>query len=380
MTRDEATLLVQELADAVNAHDVARIMRTYADDAVTVSPVTGRLSGREAIREWWQRIFTIFPDWTVSVSDVLVDGDRIAFFGSAAATDHNGWFGQPPTGEPFAYRSIIVLNLRDGRIVRDERVYDLSGILDRLEKKRLEKEMQMAADVQRILLPRIERSTPFCRIAADSIPSRAIGGDFFESIAFESGGIAIALGDVSGKGAPAALLGAMIQGMLASEAHAGAKPASVVTAINSLLSRRNLKSRFCTFVFGTLLPGGKFDYVNAGHNPPLLLARDGSMRRLGSTGPVLGIFADAVFNEEAIELRDGDTIVFFSDGVTEARDAHDEEFGEERLIGCVRSAAGRPAAAMLDQILRRVHDFAEAPADDMTVVVMMYRSQSEEES
>lgn len=379
MNRDAARRLVQELADAVNAHDVARIMNAYADNAIAVSPVTGPLSGLDAIRQWWERIFALFPDWTVSVSDVLVDGDRVAFFGSAAATDRNGWFGQPPTGERFDYRSIIIIDLVDGKIVRDERIYDLSGVLERLEKTRLEKEMRMAADVQRILLPRTERSTDFCDIVADSIPSRAIGGDFFESIPLPPDAVAIALGDVAGKGAPAALLGAMIQGMLIAEVRAEATASRLVASINSLLTRRTPNNRFCTFVYGTLTRDGRFTYVNAGHNPPLLVTREG-VRRLPPSGPVLGVFGEAVFVDQSIELRAGDIILFFSDGVTEARNGSDEEFGEERLIDFMRSAGRKPAVEILDDILRRVRDFAATPADDMTIVVMMYRSQSEERS
>jgi sigma-B regulation protein RsbU (phosphoserine phosphatase) len=337
------------------------------------------LSGLEAIRQWWERIFALFPDWTVSISDVLVDGDRVAFFGSAAATDRDGWFGQAPTGERFDYRSIIIIDLVDGKIVRDERIYDLSGVLERLEKTRLDKEMKMAADVQRILLPRTERSIDFCDIVADSIPSRAIGGDFFESIPLPGGGVTIALGDVAGKGAPAALLGAMIQGMLVAEVRADATPSHVVASINSLLIGRNPKNRFCTFVYGALTRDGRFTYVNAGHNPPLLVTRDG-IRRLAPSGPVLGVFADAVFVDQSVALRDGDMVVFFSDGVTEARNASDEEFGEQRLIDGVRSVARKRAAEILDDVLRRVREFAAAPSDDMTVVVMMYRSQSEEGS
>ncbi|HJT17640.1 MAG TPA: PP2C family protein-serine/threonine phosphatase, partial [Thermoanaerobaculia bacterium] len=152
-----------------------------------------------------------------------------------------------------------------------------------------------------------------------------------------------------------------------------------VASVNSLLSRRHLKSRFCTFVYGVLASDGRFTYVNAGHNPPLLVGRDG-IRRLGPTGPVLGVFENARFAEQTLELRDGETIVLFSDGVTEARDVTEEEFGEDRLIDCVHSAANKPAAAILDAILSSVRDFAVVPADDMTVVVMMYRSAFEEGS
>src|SRR5271167_1950118 len=112
MSRDEAIELVRQLEEAINAHDAGRLMGFYADDAVTVSPVFSGIEGRVAIGESWDTMFSLFPDWTVNITDVLLDGDRIAFLGTASATDRNGWFGQPATGERIEYRAVIVLTIR----------------------------------------------------------------------------------------------------------------------------------------------------------------------------------------------------------------------------------------------------------------------------
>jgi len=370
MTREEAVEFVRELEQAVNAHDTARLLRLYADDAVSKSPAFPEIAGRPAIAESWDTLFSLFPDWAVEVKDVLVDGDRIAFMGSASAIDRNGWFGQPPTGERIEYRAIIVLSVAQGKIVRDERIYDFAGVLQRLEKARLDKELRMAAEVQRVLLSRRTHQTAYCEAVGDSIPCRAIGGDFFELVHLGSGAFGIALGDVAGKGPASALLAAMIQRMLALEVENESSPSAILLTLNRMLARRGLEPLFATLVYGVLSPNGQFVYSNAGHSPPMVLA-GGRIRRLATGGPVLGVFAESAFEEETVFLREGDTLILFSDGVTEARDAHDQEFGDHRLISCITDSVASSAAEMLQRILTCVQDFCHgaAQSDDITVSV-----------
>ena len=340
-----------------------------------VSPMFPRVEGCAAIAENWERTFALFPDWAVQVSDVMLDGDRLALLGTASATDRNGWFGQPPTGDRIEYRAIIYLTFADGKIVRDERVYDLTGVLQRLEKARVDKELLMAADVQRTLLAHTRHSTQFCEAIADSIPCRAIGGDFFELANLPSGDFVIALGDVTGKGPASALLAAMIQGMLTIELETEFRPSTVLAHLNQILVRRGLEPRFATLVLGRLSPDGKFVYSNAGHNPPLLLAREG-IRRLTTGGPVLGALPESKFEQDGVSLNQQDTIVLFSDGVTEALDSAGMEFGEERLISCASELATYSASDVLQGILTTVQDFSRgtAPADDITVAVTTFRT------
>lgn len=374
MLRAQAIEFVRQLEEAINTHDTERLLGFYANDAITVSPMFAGISGREAISKGFDTIFSLFPDWTVSVSDVLVDGDRIAFMGSVTATDNNGWFGEPPTGERIEYRAVIVLTMVEGKIARDERIYDLTGLLQRLEKTRLDTELRMAAEVQRVLLSRTKHSTSYCEAVGDSIPCRAIGGDFFEFVHLPSGDFAIALGDVSGKGPASAIVAAMIQGMLAVEVQTESRPAAVLTRLNRSLARRGLEPRFATLMYGVLSPSGQFVYSSAGHNPPLLLTRNG-VRRLTTGGPILGVFADCQFEEETVCLSEGDTIVIFSDGVTEARDAHDCEFGEDRLISYAARHGSEPAVDLLNGILRSVQEFCHSTSqsDDITVAVTRYQ-------
>ena len=373
MSREDTLALVQRLVDAARRRDVSQLMECYGDEAVASSPVFGDVRGRAAIAGTWERLFSTLADIHIEVSDVLIDGNRTAVLASVGITDRKGWFGLPPTGSAIAYRLVIMLTLADGKIVRDERIYDSAGVLERLEKARIDKELRTAADVQRALLSRTVHRNRFYESVGDSLPCRAIGGDFFEFVELPSGSVGVAMGDVAGKGPPAALLAAMLQGMFASEAPIAGSPAATLARINRLLIRREVESRFATLVYGVLSADGAFVYSNAGHNAPALLAA-GGIRRLTTGGPILGAFLDATFEEETLYVQRGHTVVMFTDGVTEARDARGEELGEDRLMACLRANAGSPPAVLLSRIFAAVRDFGAGAdqADDITVTVTQY--------
>ncbi len=241
------------------------------------------------------------------------------------------------------------------------------------EKARLDRELQLAAEIQRALLPEALLSGDHFDVAAASIPCRSIGGDFFDYFDLPDGHFAFALGDVAGKGPPAALLTAMIQGAFAAQVTSVGSPAALLAHVNRTLIRRAIQSRFATVMYGMLSPDGRLTYCNAGHNPPVLLGRNG-IRRLETGGLILGLFPQATYEEETLELEDGDTLVVFSDGVTEALNAAGDEYGEERLLPCLLEQGSSTPEAMLDRILASVRTFAASAAqnDDVTALVLKY--------
>src|SRR5438874_1685016 len=170
MTRAEALALVQHLKDAGRRRDLPYLMELYADDAVAVSPVFGEVNGKTAIAATWQTLFSTFTDLVLDVSDVLVDGNRVAVLGMVKTTDRIGWFGLPATGAPLTYRLVLLLTMTDGEIVHDERIYDSAGVVERLEKAHLDRELRTAAEVQRALLSRSAHVAPFCESIGDSLP------------------------------------------------------------------------------------------------------------------------------------------------------------------------------------------------------------------
>ena len=246
-----------------------------------------------------------------------------------------------------------------------------------LEKARLDQELRTAADIQQALLPTRRRTGAFFASAAETLPCRAIGGDFFDYLDFADGGLGIMLGDVAGKGPPAALLSAFTQGSL--QAHASASgsagPASVLAAVNTVLVRRGIPGRFVSLFYGVLTSGGHLTYCNAGHNPPMLVGRNGAVRRLDVGGMVLGLFESVDFVEATVELAPGDFLVVFSDGVSEAMSAAGEEYGDDRLIAGLAATTAADAASRLDRILADVERFTAGAAqhDDVTAMVVEYR-------
>src|SRR2546423_256647 len=193
-----------------------------------------------------------------------------------------------------------------------------------LDKAKFEQELKVAAAIQQSLLPAANREGPFFSTAAASIACRAVGGDFFDYVDLQDDQFGFIVGDVAGKGSPAALLAAAVLGMFSAEATYQARPAPLITRLNHGLFRRAIESRFLTTFYGILAADGSFVYCNAGHNPPLLVSASG-IRRLDRGGVVLGLFDDASFEEETVTLQKGDLIIAFSDGVTEAMNPDSEE-------------------------------------------------------
>jgi len=245
------------------------------------------------------------------------------------------------------------------------------------EKGRIEHELQLAAEIQRALLPDADRSGPHFDVAAASMPCRAIGGDFFDYFNLSGSRFGFVLGDVSGKGPPAALMTAMIQGILSTQVDTVSSPAQLMANVNTSLVRRSVQNRFATVLFGALAPDGRLTYCNAGHNPPVLLRR-GGIERLDTGGLILGPFPDATYEEETLELEDGDELVVFSDGVTEAFNDAGEELGEGRLLACLDDRRGDEPADLIQSVLSSVERFvADAgPSDDVTALVLKYRMPS----
>jgi phosphoserine phosphatase RsbU/P len=244
---------------------------------------------------------------------------------------------------------------------------------DNLEKARIEQEMKIAAEIQRALLPDAKHSGPYFQAVAASVPCRAIGGDFFDYIDLAGGEFAFALGDVAGKGAPAALLTAVLQGIFAAQVSNGAHPADTLSRVNQALIRRAIESRFATVMYGVLTREGHLTYCNAGHNPPLVIGRN-SVRRLEKGGLILGLFEHATFEQETVQIEAGDIVIVFSDGVTEALSASGEEYGEDRLLACLRANLDRDVQGLLDAVLADVRKFCTGAnqSDDVTAMVLRY--------
>ena len=252
--------------------------------------------------------------------------------------------------------------------IESARLYDESA-----EKARIDRDLRLAADIQRALLP-----VPICRrafyeIAAAAAPSRTVGGDFFDYLDLDDGCVGFTLGDVAGKGPSAALLAVAALNNFAALAPVCGNPADLMSRVNGALLRRAVEARFATMFYAVATPEGALRYCNAGQDPPIVVSRD-SDQWLETGGSVLGLFPDVPYAAGGVMLRPGDLVVLYSDGITEARNVAGEEFGRERLLEVVRDCRGTDAQTTRDRILAEVRRFSAGAVqyDDITVLVFRY--------
>jgi sigma-B regulation protein RsbU (phosphoserine phosphatase) len=309
-------------------------------------------------------------------------GRRAGFFGAAASAGFWAWEDVLST---HAYPSLPVAdwNIAVRLAFLLAFVQVVASLKESVERERrasqerLERDVRIAQEVQLRLFPqRIPRSAALecggaCR------PARGVAGDYYDFLEIDRGHLGIALGDVAGKGISAALLMASLQGALRSHASlSDGGPANAASDINAQIHALTDAHRFATFFWAIFDEEERtLTYVNAGHNPPMLLRASGALERLTTGGKPLGVFAGSRYQQETVALDSGDLLLIFSDGITEAPDAADEEFGEPRLERVLREGVRLPAADLCATVLAAVEAFrADAPqVDDMTVVVARMR-------
>lgn len=254
-------------------------------------------------------------------------------------------------------------------------IYNARLYRDSQEKHRMEEQLTIARELQQWLLPPPERDLPYVRARSQNLPCHEVGGDYFDYIELDENHFCFALGDVAGKGIPAALLASAVQGSFSSQTFLDTSLSTIVSNLNQTLTKRGISSRFVTLSFGILDADGNCDYVNAGHNPPLLLHRDGSMEELTEGGTVLGLFEGAQYTCDTVKLQPDDHLVLFTDGVTEALNNAGEEFGKERLRSLLYTNAHATATEILEKLREAVLSFsANTPQhDDITMMILGFR-------
>ncbi len=247
-------------------------------------------------------------------------------------------------------------------------------LTERVALARVEQELALAQRIQRASLLSEFPTLPRCEVHAFYIPSKEVGGDFYDVVGTGDGAHLVAIADVSGKGVPAALLSAMLQASLRTQATSVRAPAEILHNINTLLYHSTDLNQFATF-FLARVDGASLDvtFSNAGHNWPVLLRRGGGREFLVRGGTPLGILEDGAFETDRVALRPGDVVLLYTDGITEARDAHDEEFGEERLLALAESLPRELSArAFGERLLAGHRAFLDGreQQDDITLVVL----------
>jgi serine phosphatase RsbU (regulator of sigma subunit)/pSer/pThr/pTyr-binding forkhead associated (FHA) protein len=243
-----------------------------------------------------------------------------------------------------------------------------------IEKRRMEHELALAGDFQRNLLPREDPRLPGWDFAGACQPCYTVGGDYYDFIHRPASRMAFALGDVSGKGAAAALMMAVLRATVNAAARGDGDVVSIMTQANLVMCQNTPAHAYVTFFVGDLDPmTGELSYVNAGHIPPILYRRStGQVLRLEEGGTVLGMFDVASYLEGRCCFEPGDVLIVFTDGISESWGPGGEEFGEQRVAELVASNDGLSARELIDAIHQGVDDFAvgDRPTDDRTLIVV----------
>jgi sigma-B regulation protein RsbU (phosphoserine phosphatase) len=240
------------------------------------------------------------------------------------------------------------------------------------------RELEDARRIQRGLLPAALPRFPGWDIAAVCDEAASVGGDTYDVIQLDAVRLAICIADVAGKGIPAALLAANLQAAVRSSVGEHPEPAQACQLINRSLCATVPDDRFVTFFLAVLdTSDGTLSYCNAGHNPPLLVGADGEATLLSGGGTVLGVSSNSWYESRRVEMAPGSVLVLYTDGITEACNADDEEFGEMRLGARVAVDRGLTAPEIRDNLLQAVRAFSDVRADDQTVLVVAARKRED---
>jgi len=240
-------------------------------------------------------------------------------------------------------------------------------------KKQLDQEVSIARSIQKTFLPDKDARMEGFDISGKNISSRQVGGDYYDYIKIEEGQTGLVIADVAGKGIPAALIMASFRASLIAEIRNNYAIRAIMQKVNRLMTESLDQGNFVTAVYGVLDSRSKiFTFSNAGHNPPILLKKTGEISELTVGGLAFGIEDTARYEEMPISLNQGDILVFYTDGVTEALDENGEQFETERLTGLIRQNAEKSSAELVDIITEAVQDYKahDFILDDLTLMIL----------
>lgn len=268
------------------------------------------------------------------------------------------------------------------RQILDALAADAASILDNArlvererERQRLEQEIGIARDIQQALLPRDFREYPHLSVSGVNFPCLSVGGDYFDVFPLSDNRTAFLIADVSGKGLGAALLTTMLQGALTGMT-LGHDPAQVINHINNFLCSHSEIGRYATMFFGILDKEGHLEFINAGHPSPFLVRKGEALEAFTEGSYPVGLVPGAQYTAVCLKLEPGDTLVLFSDGVSEAMDPDDQLFGIQRLRECLTGHHDTPLDVLQKCVLESVENFTRgaSQADDVTLLLVRYRA------
>jgi sigma-B regulation protein RsbU (phosphoserine phosphatase) len=286
-----------------------------------------------------------------------------------------------PFGVPFLQIAMLTPVWADGTLALIISLFlvNLLVLLEVADRLSLKGELEVAREIQLAMLPSGTYTVGNVEICGVTRPANTVGGDFYDVLTLRDGRIIVTIGDVAGKGSPAALLMALLLAVMRTLVDEELDPPSLVERLNVQICRHSPSSRFITLFYAVFNPStGSLTYVNAGQNPPLIRRRNGRYERLGGTGVALGMFDHSVFGAVETILDEGETLVLYSDGITEAEDPSGQPFEESGLELVVERYANAGPGDICAQAVKAVETHAKDSrfTDDLTILVLKRRQSS----
>jgi steroid delta-isomerase-like uncharacterized protein len=402
--------------EAWNKGNVAAVDEFMAADYVDYPIPSGLPPGTEGLKQTITTYRTAFPDLKATVDDIFAEGDRVAYRWSTRGTHLGEWLGIPPTGYHMAATGITLFRIAGGKVVEGWTSMDLSPTDEELrwltegggwprsgdipsterdpatpnwdvltrnltwrlrvaqaqERERIEQELKVARRTQEELLPKALPDLHGWKFAHYYQPAREVGGDFYDFLDLEDGRLGLVVGDATSKGMPAALVMAAARSMIRALAQTLGSPGEILKRVNAALYPDTPSDMFVTCFYAILHPdSGRLLYANAGHDLPYIRRSGEDTQELRARGMPLGMMPEMSYEEKEASLREGDSVLFYSDGLVEAHDPHYEMFGFPRLRRLV--AEHDEERLLVDFLIDELSSFVGEDweqEDDITLVTL----------
>jgi len=265
-------------------------------------------------------------------------------------------------------RLLSICASQSAQIIENARLYEIETVL-----KKVKKEIELAAKIQYNLLPKSDLVLNNISITGKTIPAKDVGGDFYDFIPLPDHKIAVWLGDISGKGMPAALLMANLQGVLRSQTIIDSNCKSCLKKANETMVQNSEDDKFATLFYAIInTDSNRINYISAGHNTLLYIDKSGAIKNYDSEDLPIGIYPDIAFKEKTIDMKPGDMLVVYSDGITETENADEENFQIDRLRELLSLNIELAPADLIEKIFSNVHNFSgkSEQSDDQTLLII----------
>jgi serine phosphatase RsbU (regulator of sigma subunit)/predicted ester cyclase len=379
---EENKALVRRFVEELDRGNLDVIDELLSPDFVDRSLLPGQAPDRESFKRSVAEMQAPFSDIDRTIDDQVAEGDKVVTWYTASSTHDRGpLMGVPPTGMKTTFSGVYLHRVVGGRIVEEWSQGDFLNIMlpaleqQTRERERVEQELSVARRIQQASLPRTVPALQGWQIANHYRPAREVGGDFYDFHLLSDGRVGLVVGDATGKGIPAALMMSTTCGMLRAVAQAldSCAPGEVLERVDEALSPNIPANMFVTCFYAVLDPeSGSLSYANAGHDLPYLRHHGEGTHELRAAGMPLGLMPGIGYEEKEIVLEEGESVLFYSDGLVEAHDAHREMFGFPRLRRLVGEHDGADGS-LVDRLLQELFGFVGdgwEQEDDITLVTL----------